>query len=421
MTRDTRIRTEREAVIAGGILPAIVQRDTETAQPSRWTEIVKRRGLIVGVAALIAGALSRRAAPAEAVTGGGTDGFFVNGSNFSNTPNSATSLSVLTTASGYSSPLLMDFECVNGNGTNSNAVFANALGTGYGVLGQCGAAEGLNALTLQSVGVWGNSLNSTDGVLGNTNGTTTPAGVHGVSTGLAGNGVIGEANSGFGAFGVWGKSSSGIGVNGQGGRIGVQGSVTGAGTAGVSGISSGTFPGVLGLADGTSAPTGITAGVIGNAAAHTGVLGLSTSSTGAAGVEGDGNLLGVQGVASAAGATGYGVKGIANVSGASGGSAGVLGYAPNGVGNGFYGFTTDPNGAGCLAYNTTTGAGLIAYNGGGSGSNIYAAIFGSGATAHSGNVLVRGTLTQLGGAPTTGARDASGALHRLYGVQSPES
>ena len=149
---------------------------------------------------------------------------------------------------------------------------------------------------------------------------------------------------------------------------------------------------------------------------NTGVLGL-TSSTTAAAVEGDGAVVGVQGVSTTAGnTTGYGVKGAVM---AGSGSAGVLGYAPNGVGYGFYGYSTASGGAGALAYNTTTGgSGLIAFNAGqGAG---YAAIFGS-ATPQSGNVLVRGTLTTLNSAPSVAARDSAGSLRRFYGVQSPES
>ena len=147
---------------------------------------------------------------------------------------------------------------------------------------------------------------------------------------------------------------------------------------------------------------------------HTGVLGLTTSTTAAA-VEGDGVTIGVQGISVTNGATGYGVVGRANTGS---GSAGVLGTSSSGYG--FYGYSTAGSGAGALAYNTTaTGNGLVAFNaGGGSG---YAAVFGNSGAPHSGNVLVQGTLTMLGAAPSLAARDAGGSLRRLYGVQSPES
>ena len=381
---------------------------SEPEQQSRWKETVKRRGLMVGAAAMIAGALARRAAePAEAVTGGGPDGFFVNGSNFNNTPNSANNLTVLVPGGSFFSgnDALLDVDANSGSGqTNLNAIYGSAFGNGAGVIGECGGTIGDNVTTPGAAGVWGNSLNGNDGVYGSSNGSN---GVQGFSSGSQGTGVLGICNNGTSAFGVWGESSTGFGVVGQN---------TNTGAAGVWGVSPNTL-GVVGTTDGAVVPNGIIAGVVGRGA-HTGVLGL-TSSTTAAACEGDGNVIGVQGVTSTSGgATGYGVKGIAN---AGAGSAGVLGYAPNGQGYGFYGYSTDPNAAGCLAFNSTSGGqGLVAYNNGGAGAN-FAAIFGNPTLPHSGNVLVRGVLTQLGGAPTTGSRDASGSLRSLYSVQSPDS
>ena len=176
------------------------------------------------------------------------------------------------------------------------------------------------------------------------------------------------------------------------------------------GDSSGPNPGVVGISDAFQDSGGLVAGVCG-LSAHTGVLGV-TGTSGYAGVEGDGNNIGVQGVA--AGLTGpiYGVIGRASGRAA---ATGVLGASGS---YGVYGYCSGGGGAGVVASNTTNGVGLAAYNGGGGG---YAAVFGIGSVPHSGNVLIEGTLTMLGGAPTTATRDAAGSLRRLHGLQTPES
>jgi hypothetical protein len=77
-------------------------------QRSRWKETVKRRGLMVGVAALIAGAMTRRPTPeAEATSGTGPDGIMALGSNYGgfpfsgNTANTAGQLTMLEAAAGF--------------------------------------------------------------------------------------------------------------------------------------------------------------------------------------------------------------------------------------------------------------------------------------------------------------------------------
>jgi hypothetical protein len=237
---------------------------------SRWKETVKRRGLMVGVATLIAGAITRRPAqPAEATSGGGADGTMVLGSNFisGNSPNTAGQVTVLVPGSGtfFGNEL---FE-VDGNGgsttTDINAIYANGKGRGAGVIGQTGGSLGQNAATLQNAGVWGNSASgASDGVYGSSSGGN---GVHGLSTAASGNGVLGECNIGAAAFGVWGKSSTGLGVVGNGKTTGVLGQVgsgSGVGTvAGVEGDSAGPGAGVFGY----------------NSGGGTGVLGSSTNGT----------------------------------------------------------------------------------------------------------------------------------------------
>ena len=405
---------------------AAAYRDGPPGQPERqsqWKETVKRRGLMAGAAALIAAALVRRSSqPAAAASGGGSGGNFVNGSNYGNGPNTATEISVLTPASGtFTGAVILDVEANFGGGVgnNLNAIYGSGVGTGAGVIGECGGTANDNVATLPNAGVWGNNFNGGDGVYGSSD---LGNGVHGLSTAPASVGVLGECDNGRGAVGVQGTSTTGVGVYGACGVAVPHGYGTG-GIYGVAGFGGpvgtwggGIVNGVVGVTDFVKEPTNVTAGVLGTGT-HIGVVGLTTSTTAAA-VEGDGVALGVQGVSVTTGtSTGYGVKG-AVMNGA--GSAGVLGYAPNGVGYGFYGYSTSGAAAGCLAYNTTTsGYGLQAYNGGaGTG---YAALFGFSGTPHSGNVLVEGTLTTFNSAPSVAARDASGGLHRLYGVQSPDS
>ena len=339
---------------------------------------------------------------------------------------------------------------VYGNNTNVNGgtgVLANSAG-GAGVYstGQSFGVQaignfcGVSGTSAGGVGVSGSSTaGGSYGVYGNFNGSGVGYGVYGNNQTNEGYGVYGNGDcgvygkstaaangSGFGVYGTaGGTGNTGVygagdtGVYGTGGTRAIWGQLTGSGTAAVEGDSGGPFPGVVGVSDGLTPPVGIPTAVLG-LGTHTGMLGITSSST-AAGVEGDGFAIGVQGISQTTGnTTGYGVVGRAN-NGT--GSAGILGTSTSGYG--FYGYSTATGNtgyvpAGVLGYNSqTSGAGLIAYNGGaGSG---YAAIFGSTTIPHSGNVLVEGTLTTMNGAPSVAARDASGSLHRLYGVQSPES
>ena len=297
----------------------------------------------------------------------------------------------------------------------------------------------------------GDSANNSGGpgVVGNTTGGPVgfpigPTGVFGLANSFVpavfgknlgdGDGVRGFSGTGTG---VNGSTTTGFaGVSGQGGTGSLGGyfKTTDTSLAALQGDSANNAggPGVVGNT--TGGPVGFTVGPVGvfglsnglsagvsgqNLAGGSGVLGTTGSSTSAA-VEGDGVTIGVQGISVTTGSTtGYGVVGRADNGS---GSAGILGTSSSGYG--FYGFSSAAGSAsfvpaGVLGYNTqTSGAGLIAYNGGaGTG---YAAIFG-GPTAQSGNVLVRGTLTMLSSAPSVAARDAAGALHRLYAVQSPDS
>jgi hypothetical protein len=190
-------------------------------QRSRWKETVKRRGLMVGVAALIAGAIARRPAqPAEATSGGGPDGLMVLGSNFLTAPNTASQLTILApSAATFAAPVLFDVEATtSGGGTvNINAIYGNGRGTGAGVIGQAGGTVGQNLGTLANAGVWGNSVSGGTGVLGSsTNGTSdNSVGVYGTSkSSAAGIGVLGLASNDSQSVGVYGQSATGTGFLG---------------------------------------------------------------------------------------------------------------------------------------------------------------------------------------------------------------
>src|SRR5262245_24717904 len=84
------------------------------------------------------------------------------------------------------------------------------------------------------------AVSSAWGVVGRTL-YTGPAGssrgVLGISDGLHGVGVLGQANSGVDARGVFGTSTSGTGVRGSGRTFGVEGIASGANAVGVQGTS----------------------------------------------------------------------------------------------------------------------------------------------------------------------------------------
>jgi hypothetical protein len=205
---------------------------------------LKRRGLMAGAAALVAGIAAQRASqPVGATSGGGPDGPLVMGSNFGNTPNRATNLTVFTTVAGtFNYPALFGVDANVGGATNANldGLYGTGKGTGVGVIGfteQTPTGSGLNATG--NAAVYGLATNGRTGVVGQSDGGQ---GVHGQST--AGTGVLGQSTAGVGVYGAT--------VSGLYGVVGASGSSSG--SAGLLGVATG--PNAIGF--GTIAQGGAT-------------------------------------------------------------------------------------------------------------------------------------------------------------------
>ena len=175
---------------------------------------------------------------------------------------------------------------------------------------------GVRGSSKDNNGVRGEST-SASGVRGTTKmGGSSVAGVHGISTGNFGTGVIGEANSGQFAFGVLGLSTKGIGVQGQGGATGV------IGKGGATGVeASGTILGLTAFSsDGTGVQAQSDSGYALTAITGSGTYGvLARTGSGKYGVYGSGSTYGVYGT----GNTGVYGKGDPGVYG-NGGVMGVV-------------------------------------------------------------------------------------------------
>lgn len=174
-------------------------------------------------------------------------------------------------------------------------------------------------------------------------------GVVGSSSIEDGNGVVGEAMTGEFAFGVWGRSNQGFGIYGESyqGGTGVHGKTSGAGNepAGVSGSAVQTNGwGVLGDAHiGTFA-----IGVVGRSTAGTGVAGTSTSNAAVHGRSASHyGVVGVTGLSSAIGLGSFA-------------KSGVLGDAQ--AGNGVIGVTNAVGGAGVLGVANHNNYGVFGHN-----------------------------------------------------------
>lgn len=191
-------------------------------------------------------------------------------------------------------------------GTNYAIYGQASSATGFGVAGANQASGNFGRLGGAGEGTYGYSLSAT-GTRGETSTGTGVAGLHGASgnlgrlgtslagvfgTASGGTGVRGESTSGTGVVGYSG-SHSGIGLSGStlGGGVGVRGtaasngigvdgvSSTGIGVSGTSGGSGTGAPGVLGA---STAPTGTTYAVYGEAASTSGrgVYGHATATSG---------------------------------------------------------------------------------------------------------------------------------------------
>jgi hypothetical protein len=236
--------------------------DGSTATQTRrhqWTESLRRRGLIAGVAALVLGTVAKQSAPpAEATSGTGTDGNLVMGSNGLNHPNTAAQVTVLVPASGsFTGSEILAVSAAAGSTTTTdlNAILGTGKGAGAGVYGQAGPVP---STSFPNSGVYG------EGAAGST-------GVYGTSSG--GTGVLGQSNGGTGVQGTTTSAANGhpavLGMNGGAGP-GVQGFSSGNGSIGISGGSD-IGVGFWGTANGSGV------GVLGSSISGTGVWGQSQS------------------------------------------------------------------------------------------------------------------------------------------------
>jgi hypothetical protein len=205
--------------------------DGSTATQTRrhqWTESLKRRGLIAGVAALVLGAVAKQSAPpAEATSGTGTDGNLVMGSNGLNHSNTAAQVTVLVPASGsFTGSEILAVQASAGSTTTTdlNAILGTGKGAGAGVYGQAGPVP---STSFPNSGVYG------EGAAGST-------GVYGTSSG--GTGVYGQSNNHIGVWGVTTTSGQGLanpavaGSN-DGGGAGLVGFTTGPSSIGLGGAT----------------------------------------------------------------------------------------------------------------------------------------------------------------------------------------
>jgi hypothetical protein len=239
------------------------------------------------------------------------------------------------------------------------------------------------------------------------------AGVAGVNqASMAGVGVEGSA-FGMNSIGVFGVSDSGSGVLGFGGPgTGVWGKTQSDSSAGVYGLNSGKFAGVLGR------NTAGGPGVYGDASANggAGVLGI-TQDNAQAGVEGT-NFNNGPSVFGNPGGGGIGVLGHAANAGSAAvqgihysGGPGVVGFSGTGTGVG------GGSGTGIGFGGVAVGAGGIGVAGQATDASGYAGVFTGGK-----GVLIQGNLTVTGSFPKSAAvRGADGMLKRLYSLECPES
>jgi hypothetical protein len=253
--------------------------DEGSNEQSGTRRALKRRGLVAGAAALIAGAVATQVAqPVSA----GADGDVVLGA--SNTTTATTRITNTATGNGGIALFLTSESGSDGNGLV-------ALSTGIGV----------SASTSGSTGVAGASSSDTG------------AGVEGIAQNNAGGtGVLGRSFSSIG-IGVQGTSTGGTGVMGQTttGLYGVFGTSGAPGGVGVGGTAKGGF-GLLGtVTDGFA--------VLGQAVTGNGLFGFSQRNHAVVGQTAQpffGGVLGVATIANTVGIYGSTKNGATNVAGA---------------------------------------------------------------------------------------------------------
>jgi len=369
---------------------------------------LKRRGLIAGAAALVAGIVATRtAAPVAA----GTDGDIsldvfndvtattgvqakewnngISAYNWSGSPVFKGDASLLPDSSHYPAGTTYNVDGIQGLGK----------GTGTGVVGNGGGNSG--------IGVYGFGAGTAAGVQGFGGNVLGAPGVVGVGNTASANN--GEGVRGFGANG-------GVGVAGHGGAtnatgvIGFGGGTSGQGVAGIG--ASGTGPGIVGVggnfgasnnADGVQGfANGTGGGVVGHGGGSngTGLLGFGGAANG-------------QGVAGIGNGTGPGIVGVGGNFVATNNADGVRGFA-SGTGTGVFGQGGGTNGVGVIG-TSTSGTGVY---GSTSGAGNVAGLYGTSSTTYGiiGNTTAAGYsgLTGITSTPGVAALAASSTTTAAY-------
>lgn len=203
---------------------------------------IKRRGLIAGAAALVAGMVAAKTSQPVAATTGGTNGSpLIIGANgvfgSGNTPNTFTAPTELLPTTGSSIPFDFSRGALTGVGKDNDS---GLIGVSYGVDGR-----GVEGITDSGYGVVG---------FGTSSSATTSTGVFGVSSGSTGYGVYGSASGSGGTAVYGGVSGTAPGVSG---RNTSAAATAGPGAQGVSDHGHGAV-GVSGATDGHAALFGYT-------------------------------------------------------------------------------------------------------------------------------------------------------------------
>jgi len=336
------------------------------ARRTRGRAILARRGVLAGVAAVVAGVLAK-AGERVAQAGGAQDSALICGEM--NTAISETSL-VRSGAGQNANGLYVEHDSTASAGA---AVFGNSV-QAMGVRGHSGVQDGVHGSTDGSgqgsgtLGLYGSVTRPSGyvaGVLGvapagitavqgvaDSPGPVAPQGTAGVGgTSSTGYGVVGSSSSNYGAYGISNNNSGVLGQSNTG--VGVQGSANG-------------NVGVLGTSN-------TSVGVYANSLQQYGLYATSPNNY----------------AAIATSNTGTGVYGTSN------GNVGVLGTSNSSIG----GFFSSGSSTGLYA----TGP-----------SSAFAARF-------DGPVQVNGPFTVLGGPKSAAVPHPDGSHRRLYCVESPES
>ena len=352
---------------------------------------LKRRGLVTGLAALVAGTLAKLGSPGRVEAGhDNTNVFHLGG--------------VTNTFGVATLNVAADGAALQVTNTRANSLSADAI------LGLSEIARGVFGDTATGMaGVYGQAR----GGLGS--GVAAQTGLPGPRYGSPQAGVLGTAQS---HPGVWGESTNASGVFGL--AVGPGPGYT-AGRAAVHGSSS-SAPGVYGDSTDKS-------GVVG----HSGTAGPGT--TGRAGVYGtSSDGFGVAGDSS----TTIGVRGHSTSSygvfGGSTNSTGVAGNSPNYIGvygqtNGGVGMWGSASTGYALYGVSTSGIGIYGSSGNyigvsassGTSTALFAASNSGLAGYFQGPVQVQGAFTVLGGPKSAAVPHPDGSHRRLYCMESPDS